>query len=111
MAKVVTYANNSSQCFCQIKFESGERVLISIAGPPSAGVKVIKLFLGIVPTDTVWECSAASAGGFDAYVRRLQLMFPEVKHPLDSFRDRLLPCTSISQARESLLAIERGASA
>jgi hypothetical protein len=111
MAKVVTYANNSSQCFCQIKFESGERVLISIAGPPNAGVKVMKLLLGLIPTETVWECSAALAGGFDKYIHKLQLMFPEVKHPLDSFRDRLLPCKSVSEAREYLLAAERSASA
>lgn len=110
MAKVVTYANNSSQCFCQIRFESGERVLISIAGPPHAGVKVMKLLLGFIPTGTVWECNAAMAGGFDKYVHKLQLMFPEVKHPLDSFRDRLLPCKSISEAREALLAAERSAS-
>jgi hypothetical protein len=43
MGKVVTYANNDRQCLCQIKFESGERVLISIAGPPNAGVKIMKL--------------------------------------------------------------------
>jgi hypothetical protein len=111
MAQVVTYANNSSQCFCQLKFESGERLLISIAGPPRAGVKVMKLLLGMVPTETVWECSAAAAGGFDAYVHRLQLMFPEAKHPLDSFRDRLLPCKSIAEAKQSLIAAERSASA
>lgn len=110
MAKVVTYANNASQCFCQIKFESGERVLISIAGPPNAGVKIMKLLLGLIPTETVWECSASLAGGFDKYIHKLQLMFPEVKHPLDSFRDRLLPCKSVSEAREYLLAAERSAS-
>lgn len=111
MAQVVTYANNSSQCFCQLKFESGERVLISFAGPPSAGVKVMKLLLGVIPTETVWECSAATSGGFDGYIHRLQLMFPEAKHPLDSFRDHLLPYKSIAEAKEFLLATERKASA
>jgi len=109
MASVVTYANNSTQCFCQLKFESGERILISIAGPPNAGVKIMKLLLGLIPTETVWECSAVMAGGFDNYVHKLQLMFSEVKHPLDSFRDRLLACKSISEAREALLAAERSA--
>ncbi len=110
MGKVVNYAKNPRQCFCQIKFESGERVLISIAGPPNAGVKVMKLLFGFIPTQTVWECSAAMAGGFDSYVQKLNLMFPEPKHPLDSFRDRLLACTSIAEARDALLAVERDAS-
>ena len=110
MAKVVTYANNSSQCFCQIKFESGDRVLISIAGPPNAGVKIMKLLFGIIPTETIWECTAAMAGGFDSYVHKLHLMFPELKHPLDSIRDHLLTCKSIPEARDSLLKIQRAAS-
>ncbi len=110
MGEVVTYANNGSQCFCQIKFESGERVLISVSGPPNAGVKIMKLLFGIIPTQTVWECSAAMAGGFDDYVHKLHLIFPEVKHPLDSIRDRLLICKSIREATDSLIAIQQSVS-
>jgi hypothetical protein len=107
MGKVATYANNSRQCFCQIRFESGEGVLISISGPPNAGVKIMKLLFGIIPTQTVWECTAAGAGGFDNYVHTLHIMFPEPKHPLDSIRDCLVASRSISEARDSLLALER----
>ena len=71
----------------------------------------MKLRLGLIPTETVWECSAAMAGGFDNYVHKLQLMFPEVKHPLDSFRDHLLVRKSIAEAKAFLLAAERSASA
>src|SRR6266480_1316781 len=110
MGKVVTYANNNRQCFCQIKFDSGERVLISITGRPNAGVKIMKLRFGIIPTQTVWECSAAMAGGFDNWIHKLHLMFPEVEHPLDSIRDHLLTCKSISEARDSLLAVQQSAS-
>ena len=110
MAKVVTYANNARQCFCQIKFESGERVLISISGPPQAAVKIFKLFLGSIPTQTVWQCTAAMSGGFDQYVHKLHLMFPEVEHPLDSFRNHLLRCKSVVEARQSLRAIEQNIS-
>ena len=110
MGKVVNYANNSRQCFCQIAFESGERVLISIAGPPNAGVKIMKLLFGTIPTQTVWECSAAMAGGFDSYVHQLHLMFPEAKHPLDSIRDHLLACKSIPEARDSLFAVQQSSS-
>ena len=110
MGKVVTYANNNRQCFCQIKFESGERVLISISGPPKAAVQIMRLLLGVIPVQMVWECSAAKAGGFDKYVHELHVMFPEFKHPLDSFRDYLLGCKSIAEARDSLLALQRTAS-
>jgi hypothetical protein len=107
MASVVTYVNKSSQCFCQIKFESGERVLISIAGPPNAGVKIMTLLLGVIPTQTVWEYSAAMAGDFDSYVHRFHLMFPKLQHPLDSIRDHLLACRSIPEARDSLMTLQR----
>jgi hypothetical protein len=110
MGKVITYAKNSKQCFCQIKFESGERILISIAGPPNAGVKIIKLvFFGIIPTQTVWEYNAKMTGDFDAYIHGLHLMFPDQKHPLDGIRDRLLVCTSILEARSYLLTNRRNA--
>jgi hypothetical protein len=107
MGSVVNYANNSRQCFCQIKFESGERVLISMAGPPNAGVKIMKLLLGVIPTETVWECTAAKTGDFDSYVHKLHVMFPELKHPLDSIRDYLITFRSISEVRDSLLKLQR----
>jgi hypothetical protein len=107
MGTVVAYANDQRHCFCQIKFESGERVLISVSGPPNAAVKIYKLLFGALPIGTVWECSAAKTGGFDNYVHKLHVMFPEVAHPLDSIRDRLLKCTSIDEAVKALLATER----
>ncbi|OFW09675.1 MAG: hypothetical protein A3H27_00715 [Acidobacteria bacterium RIFCSPLOWO2_02_FULL_59_13] len=108
MGQVVTYAKNRKQCFCQIKFESKERVLISISGPPSAAVKILKLgFFGMVPTGIVWEYSASIAGDFDSYIHGLQLMFPDPKHPLDDIRDRLLKCKSISEAHDYLLTTQR----
>jgi hypothetical protein len=110
MGKVVAYTNNSRQCFCQIKFESGERILISIAGQPNAGVKIMKLLFGIIPTQTIWECSAAMAGGFDNYIHKLHLMFPELKHPLDSIRDCLLACRSVPEAKDALLMTQRNSS-
>ena len=116
MGEVVTYANNTRQCFCQIKFESGERVLISIAGAPTPSVKIMKIgFLGMIPTQTIWEYNPTMAGGYEAYVRKMMLMFQdpnasEPKHPLDILRDRLLLCRSIPEARDSLFAAERSVS-
>jgi hypothetical protein len=116
MGKVVTYANNKYQCFCQIKLDNGERVLISIANAPTPSVKLRKLgFLGLWPLQTIWEYNPTMAGGYDAYVRKMMKMFQdplagEPKHPLDILRDRLLPCKSISEVRDSMLEAEHNLS-
>jgi hypothetical protein len=116
MGEVVTYANNKVQCFCQIKLESGERILVSIAAAPTPSVKIMKLgFFGLIPIQTIWEHNPTMTGGYDAYVRKMMAMFQdafalEPKHPLDILRDRLLPCTSIADVRESLLDAEHSAS-
>lgn len=116
MGKVVTYANNKYQCFCQIKLDNGERVLISIASAPTPSVKLMKLgFFGIWPVQTIWEYNPTMAGGYDAYVRKMMKMFQdplavEPKHPLDILRDRILPCRSISEVRNSMLEAEHNIS-
>ena len=116
MGNVVTYANNKYQCFCQIKLDSGERVLISIASAPTPSVKLMKLvFFGLWPIQTIWEYNPTMAGGYEAYVRNMMKMFQdpldvEPKHPLDILRDRLLPCRSISEVRDSLFEAERNLS-
>jgi hypothetical protein len=112
MGKVVTYGNSNHQCFCQIKLDNGERVLISIVTVPRPSVKVMKLaFFGLWPVQTIWEYNPTMAGGYEHYVRNMMLMFQdmssqEARHPLDVLRDRLLPCSSISEVRESLLDAE-----
>ena len=108
MSSVVTYANNQRQCFCQIRFDSGERVLISIASLPTPSLKVVRMALGgLIPRQTVWEYNATMAGGSDVYVRGLMKMFPPAPngpiHPLDIIRDTLLRCSSIDDARRTLL--------
>ena len=113
MSRVVTYANNKLQCFCHIQLDSKERILISIASLPSPGVKVIKLGLGgLLPKETIWEYSAKSAGDVNTYVETVMGMFhtPEsvstsdaIKHPLDDFRDRLLPLRSIAEVNAWLV--------
>jgi len=49
----------------------------------------------VIPVKTVWESSASTAGSFERYVQKLNAMFPEVAHPLDSIRDRLVKLRSI----------------
>ena len=114
---VTHYANNKFTCCCSIKLANGERVFISIASAPTPSVKIQKMALfGIVPVQTIWEYNPVMAGGYDAYVRKTMRMFQdpladEPKHPLDILRDRLLPCRSISEVRETLFRAERSISA
>lgn len=116
MSKVVTYKNDKYRCFCQIKFDNRERILISIASSPNPSVKISKLGLGgLIPIRTIWEFTPTMAGGYDAYVRKLIAMFVDIEknsnqHPLDAIRDKLLPCHSIDEAIRVLLNAEREAS-
>jgi hypothetical protein len=102
MGSVVTYKNDGSKCFCQIKFESGERVLISIAGRPQPSIKVMRLaFAGMFPRNTVWELDSRKLDNPDQLAKIIVKMFlpgEQLIHPLDAIRDALLPCRSIQQA-------------
>jgi len=111
MSSVKTYANDDRHCYCQIKFDSGERVLVSIASIPTPSIKITRLGLGgLIPRQTIWEFNAIMAGGHDSYVKKLVKMFrPDPKgpaHPLDMLRDILLSCSSIDDARKTLSDIE-----
>jgi len=76
MSSVVRERDDGSQCWCQILFDSGERVLISIAGKPTPSVKVLRLALaGLIPVKTIWELTPAKAGGDDAFVHYFMKMF------------------------------------
>ena len=78
MSKVVTYANSKHLCYCQIKLDSGERVLISIASDPKPSVQLKKLcFFGLWPIQTIWEYDPTMAGGYEAYVRKMMQMFQD----------------------------------
>ncbi len=115
-AKVTHYANNKFMRCCSLKLWSGERVLISIASAPTPSVKIFKMGLfGMFRVQTIWEYNPTMAGGYDAYIRKMIMMFQdplamEPKHPLDILRDRLLPCKSISEVRDSLFNAERSVS-
>ena len=111
VSTVLSYRNKERECFCQIKFDTGERALISIAATPTPSVKVLRLaFGGLVPRQVIWEYNAAMAGGYNAYVENLFKMFrppgDASVHPLDAIRDTLLPCTSLDEARRTLLRCE-----
>ncbi len=108
MSQIVTYVNDARRCFCQIKLDSGERVLISIAGLPNPSIKVLRLALaGLIPLGSIWEHNLKLAGSLDKYVSQLLKMFPPNEagsmHPLDLVRDILLKCASAKEGRRVLL--------
>lgn len=111
LSKIIAYKNDKYRCFCQFKLNSGERILISIAGTPTPSIKISKLaFGGLIPTQTIWEYNLTMAGGYETYARKTFYMFgnPESrKHPLDAMIDMLLPCNSIEEVRFTLLKAER----
>jgi hypothetical protein len=100
MSKVIAYQNTDRVCFCQIKFESGERILVSIANVPHPDIKVIKLLFRFIPYKTIWKFGAA---GEKRPQKKMIEMFsdhdpPKAKHPLDAIIIKLLPCRYCGEA-------------
>jgi hypothetical protein len=111
MSSIVRQRNDGSECWCEILFDSGERVFISIDGAPTASIKVTRLVLaGLIPVKTVWELNPGKVGGYDAYVSCFMRMFSinKIKRrgPLDAIRDVLLQCSSIEHAHRTLSELE-----
>ena len=110
MSKLIAYKNTDRLCFCQIKFDSREKVLISIANVPQQSIKVIKLLAGIIPYKTIWEFSAGPSDGNDGHNRLLSMFTDQaatkVQHPLDAIIIKLLQCRSCDEASRTLLQAE-----
>ena len=110
MSKVIAYQNTDRHCFSQIRFDSRERILISVANHPVHSIKVIKLLAGIIPYKTVWEFSLPE--GVTAGPAKLISLFADksdkkVDHPLDAITVKLLTCRSCSEAAWVLQQAER----
>ncbi len=72
--RFVTYRNDATHCFCQVRLESGERVLVSGAG---GEIKLIRLGLGgMVPLRTIWRLGAAQLA------QLFKPMFADSSYPL-----------------------------
>ena len=58
MAKIITYNNpltgNPNQCFCQMKFDDGLRILISQS---REGIKIYKLIIGSIPSQILYKAN------------------------------------------------------
>ncbi len=94
----------------QIRFSSGERALLLIAGMPAPSIELVRLGLGgFVPWKTVWKYDPTRAGGYSDYIHNLKTMFSAATSSDDSLsciRDALQPCQSITEARNLLLERE-----
>ncbi len=93
-----------------MKFESKERILVSIANVPGPSIKVIRLLAGIIPSRTIWEFSAATAGERDAYHKFVEVLREQTgtqsPHSLDAIIKKLLPCRSCREAVTALSQAE-----
>jgi hypothetical protein len=96
MGKIVTYKNQGPRgMYCQIKLDSGERILISIAQP---GVKIFKFSAGgLIPTKTIWESSD---------VPKMVELFADLNQPekplLDAIVAQLIHCKSLQEIEQRL---------
>ena len=110
MSSTVRQGSNGSASWCEIVFDSGERVFISIGVAP-ASIQVTRLVLGgLIPVKTVWKLTPAKVGGYYDYVSCFNRMFSvnKIKRrgPLEAIRDVLLQCASIEQAHRTLSELE-----
>lgn len=110
MSKVIAYQNTARHCFSQIRFDSRERILISVANHPVHSIKVIKLFAGIIPYKTIWEFSLPE-GETDGHGKLISLFehqsVKKCDHPLDAVTTKLLACRSCNEAVWTLQQAER----
>lgn len=96
MARIVTYQNDPKYCFCQLKLESGERVLVSIG---SGSIKIYKmLFWGKLPVKVIWQ---ADKPDDIAFLLRREADFE--RSPLDLVVGKIIGCRSVEEIRARLL--------
>jgi hypothetical protein len=110
VSSIVRQGSDGSASWCEILFDSGERVFISIEVAPAA-IKITRLVLaGLIPVKIVWELSPTKVGGYKSYVTCFNRMFSINKinrrGPLEAIRDVLLQCSSIDQAQKTLSELE-----
>lgn len=101
MGKIITYKNSPSGKFCQIKYDDGNRILISLA---QTGVKISKLkWVGLVPSETILDISTPDMFS-DKYKATREKLNEVSLEPdlLDVFKDLLLPCNSLDEVKGKL---------
>jgi len=113
VSKVIAYKNTAQHCFCQIKFDSRERILVSVASTPEHSIKVFKLIAGIFPLKTLWEYKATAAAEKDAHRELITMLLGRAEkkagHPLDAIITKLVTCRSCDEAARMLRQTEQEA--
>lgn len=104
MSKIISYSNNSSEKFCQIKLDDGNRIFISLT---QTEIKVFKTkFFGSMPSDTVFEIST-----LDLYSSRFKTArerLTERSHALDILdvlKEILIECHSLEEVKSTLKTV------
>lgn len=95
MGQVVTYKNEPPhRMYCQLKLDSGERILISIS---HSGIRISKLGLGgRIRTGTIWRCGRDEIReALDLFVDRDK----SITSILDAVRDKLIDLASIADVK------------
>ena len=96
LAQLVTYRNEPPhRMYCQLKLDSGERILISIS---HSGIRISKLGLGgRLRTGTIWRCGSDE-------IREALAIFVEpgkaITSTLDAVRDKLIDLKSIAEVKD-----------
>lgn len=99
-----TYRNDLSRCFCQVRLDSGERVLVSGA---QGAVKLVKLALGgLIPAGTIATLSSAQLA--ELFRPMLADASYPFQHPLDMTAMMVAGMPSVSDIK-SFLATDAGA--
>ncbi|TSC89137.1 MAG: hypothetical protein G01um10143_518 [Parcubacteria group bacterium Gr01-1014_3] len=94
MGRKIAYQDDQDKKFCQIELDNGERILISVA---QSGVKIFKLFFGIIPIKTIYQADLKTA--VDLFMETEEWGRPIL---LDKIVTRLIDCPSIDDVLERL---------
>ena len=97
MSEIITYSNSPSGKYCQIKFDHGKRILVSLT---RTEIKIFKMkFLGSVPGDTIFEITTLDLFSNKYKSAREKLTEKSTAlDMLDVFKEILIECHSLEEA-------------
>jgi len=100
MSKIITYKNSSTGKYCQIKFDDGNRILISLI---QTEIKIFKLNWLSLPKETLFEISTLDLFS-DKYKKAREKLTERslAFDMLDVFKEILIECHSLEEALKTL---------
>lgn len=106
MSEIITYQNDLSAQFCQIKLDDGKKILISVGNQKAV---VYLLIFGFLPLKKMFEVEAFNLLTNSFYVKTLQKMIETSKNipkfgfnQLEVMTTVLKPCRSIEEINKIL---------